>query len=131
MLHNLNKHIYTGSNTLMGTCVTLTDLAGWNISVKTAKFWSRGQMKSSSSNIYQNLVLYSDLPFIKAFFWNRTLRTSIVSCAILSDLVRWSFKKNSVSQSVGHFQNFYFVKFFTGYAYTGWPKSNYPHATLQ
>ena len=42
-------------------------------------------------------IFYSDdFPFINAFFGNRTLSTSIVSSAILSDPVRWSVKTKSV-----------------------------------
>ena len=81
---------YTASSILMTTYVTLADLTDWSlfrISVKTAKFRSWGRQKSSK--IFQILFLYSDdFPFIKAFFGNATLCTSMVYCAILSDLVR-------------------------------------------
>ena len=54
------------------------------------------QEKSFSSKIFENLILYFDnFPFIKAFNGNEIFRTSIVSCAILSDLARCSFKKKS------------------------------------
>ena len=90
---------YSGSSTLMATCVILTDF-DWplvKISLKTAKFRKSGQQKSYSSKIFQNLFLCSDdLLFTEASLWARTLSYSIVSCAILRDPVSWSFKKNSV-----------------------------------
>ena len=58
---------YTASSTLMAmaTCVTLVshELSDWSlvkISVKTAKFRSRGWQESFSSKIFQNLFLCSD-----------------------------------------------------------------------
>ena len=67
----------TIDTTLMATSVTLADLTDWSlvkISVKIAKFLSRGRQKSSSSKFFKNLFLYSDdFPFIKAFFGNSVL----------------------------------------------------------
>ena len=50
---------YTAFSTLMATSVTLTDFTDWSlvkISIKTVKFWLRGQLKSSPS---KNLPKYS------------------------------------------------------------------------
>ena len=51
-----------------------------------------------AKKVHSKILKYSvDFLFIKALFGNRTLCTSIVSCAIFSDLPR-SFKKNLVKQ---------------------------------
>ena len=51
-------------------------------------------------------ISYDDFPFIKAFFGSRTLSTSMVSCDILKDFVRWSFKKLSSTSLIGHCSKF-------------------------
>ena len=63
---------------------------------------------------------YGDFPVIKAFFGNRTLNTSIMPYAILSDLVRWTFRKHLVKTVKfwswkAEIQNFHCIKVFTGW----------------
>ena len=83
---------YSASSTLMATCVTLANLTGQHFS-KTAKFGQEDDKKAplqKSSKI--SIYILMTFPFIKGFFGNKTLNTSIVFCAILSDFVKWSFK---------------------------------------
>ena len=63
------------------------------------KLQYRKRQKSFYSKIFQNLFLYfDDFPFVKlAFFVLGRERTSIVSCAILSELVRWSLKMSIIA----------------------------------
>ena len=56
------------------SATSLVKTAVLKTAVKTAKYWSRGRQKISSSKIFKHLFLYSgDFPFIKAFFWNTIL----------------------------------------------------------
>ena len=84
----------------MVTRVTHTDLTDWLLvknSVEIMQFWTWKRQKYFHSKIFLNVFFYSDdFPFIKAFFGNLTYSASIVSCAIQSELVNWSLKKNSV-----------------------------------
>ena len=87
---------FTGSNSLMATCVTLIDLTDWSLvkkSAKTAKSVNESETAETEIEklLFKNNFFYSDeFPFIKAFFGNITSNTSIVFCAIFSDLAGWS-----------------------------------------
>ena len=71
---------YTASSNLMATCVTFSDLTGKNCEML---------VKGTAENfLLKNLFLYSDdFPFIKAFFWNTTLRTSTFTVTYLLNLL--------------------------------------------
>ena len=71
---------YTASSNLMATCVTFSDLTGKNCEML---------VKGTAENfLLKNLFLYSDdFPFIKAFFWNTTLRTSTFTVTYLLNVL--------------------------------------------
>ena len=81
--------------------ITFIDLTDWSlikISAKTAKFRSRACNDKKAPSFQKYLFIFWWFSVYQSFFLNWTLSyKSIVSCAILSDLVRWSFKKNSVN----------------------------------